>query len=91
MNTGILEKMDPATVSRTTHLVHVLRTMQVHNKLVNVPSSESATPEVENTRAAYPHIFAVGDVADAFGAIAAGHNAYSQVRNCTSQSAMNNY
>lgn len=27
----------------------------------------------------YPNIFAIGDAADAFGAIPAGHNAYSQV------------
>jgi len=80
VNTGILEKMDPATVSKTTRLVHVLRTMQVHNTLVNVPSLETEASEVECTAAAYPNIFAVGDVADAFGAIAAGHNACSQVR-----------
>jgi NADPH-dependent 2,4-dienoyl-CoA reductase/sulfur reductase-like enzyme len=26
----------------------------------------------------YPHIFAIGDAADAFGAVPAGHNAYAQ-------------
>lgn len=28
----------------------------------------------------YPHLFAVGDAADTFGAINAGHTAYAQVR-----------
>ena len=31
----------------------------------------------------YSHVFAVGDVADAFGAIKAGHTAYWQVRLCS--------
>ncbi|KAF8196976.1 hypothetical protein BJ912DRAFT_954358, partial [Pholiota molesta] len=35
--------------------------------------SEAAVPPTS-----YPHIFAIGDAADAFGAIPAGHNAYAQ-------------
>ncbi|ESK97088.1 amid-like nadh [Moniliophthora roreri MCA 2997] len=38
---------------------------------------EEPVEEVETTTP-YPHIFAVGDAADAFGAIAAGHTAYWQ-------------
>ncbi|KAF4582710.1 hypothetical protein EYR40_002634 [Pleurotus pulmonarius] len=67
-NTQIMEKMDPSTVDPSTHLIHVLRTLQV-----GVLKPEGP---VENTP--YPHIFAVGDAADAFGAIQAGHTAYAQ-------------
>ncbi len=69
-NTEIMGNMDPSTVDPSTHLVHVLRTLQV-----GVLKPEGT---VENTP--YPHIFAVGDAADAFGAIQAGHTAYAQVR-----------
>lgn len=84
--------MDPATVNETTHLAQVLRTMQldvsqvasasavienlqklsVHNK--STDGAERAPEEYTP----YPHIFAIGDAADAFGAIAAGHTAYAQ-------------
>lgn len=35
--------------------------------------------EGEPTWTPYPHVFVIGDAADAFGAIQAGHNAYYQV------------
>ena len=38
----------------------------------SAPANEERSP--------YPHIFAIGDAADAFGAINAGHTAYYQVR-----------
>ncbi|KAG2002423.1 Fer8 [Coprinopsis cinerea AmutBmut pab1-1] len=97
-NSGLIEAMDPSTVSPSTKLVRVYRTMQISTEPVNevesdlasevkdklkvseessTPSSESTTSESKKTPA-YPHIFAIGDVADAFGAIAAGHNAYAQ-------------
>ncbi len=34
----------------------------------------------EHLHVVYPHMFAIGDAADSFGAINAGHNAYFQVR-----------
>ncbi|KAJ7666838.1 hypothetical protein DFH06DRAFT_252174 [Mycena polygramma] len=37
-----------------------------------------AVDDSESTHTPYPHIFVVGDAADAFGAIPAGHNAYYQ-------------
>ncbi|KAJ7607785.1 hypothetical protein DFH06DRAFT_1111764 [Mycena polygramma] len=37
-----------------------------------------AVDDSEPTHTPYPHIFVVGDAADAFGAIPAGHNAYYQ-------------
>ncbi|KAJ7760896.1 hypothetical protein DFH07DRAFT_771684 [Mycena maculata] len=40
-------------------------------------SDESAATDLEEATS-YPHIFVVGDAADAFGAIPAGHNAYYQ-------------
>ena len=41
-------------------------------------SAEAAVPKAEDSAPAYPNIFAIGDAADAFGAIPAGHNAYAQ-------------
>lgn len=41
---------------------------------------DSSAPKADTKPSVvYPHIFAIGDAADAFGAIAAGHNAYAQV------------
>lgn len=46
-------------------------------------SDETLTPSlmerVEEEYTPYPHIFAIGDAADSFGAINAGHTAYYQV------------
>ncbi|KAF7334733.1 Apoptosis-inducing factor B [Mycena sanguinolenta] len=40
--------------------------------------TESGKTERERETTPYPHIFVIGDAADAFGAIPAGHNAYYQ-------------
>ncbi|KAF7358536.1 Apoptosis-inducing factor B [Mycena venus] len=40
-------------------------------------SAADAEPDTEAT-SPYPHVFVIGDAADAFGAIPAGHNAYFQ-------------
>ncbi|KAG6860328.1 hypothetical protein C0995_012635 [Termitomyces sp. Mi166 len=49
-----------------------------------IPTAEEEEEPIEelfeDTYTPYPHIFVVGDAADAFGAIPAGHNAYYQVR-----------
>ncbi|OBZ73235.1 Apoptosis-inducing factor B [Grifola frondosa] len=86
-NTELLASFIPdAIVSEgpSKGMVHVKRTMQV---AVPVPESEQAllTPESADEaeedptlRVPYPHVFAIGDAADAFGAINAGHNAYFQ-------------
>ncbi|GLB42577.1 putative pyridine nucleotide-disulphide oxidoreductase [Lyophyllum shimeji] len=44
------------------------------------PSTAAAPPTTEDPEedTPYPHIFVIGDAADAFGAIPAGHNAYYQ-------------
>lgn len=60
----MLVEMDPSTVNEH-GLARVLRTMQLYS------ANAKDTP--------YPHIFAIGDAADAFGAIPAGHNAFAQV------------
>ncbi|PPQ85979.1 hypothetical protein CVT25_001678 [Psilocybe cyanescens] len=90
-NTGLLKAMDPTTVSDSTGLVHVLKTMQIYSPTQNITGEESSSLvdaldklSVDAEKAlgpmatSYPHIFAIGDAADAFGAIPAGHNAYSQ-------------
>lgn len=43
------------------------------------PFSEVSEPMQGDGETSYPHIFVVGDAADAFGAINAGHTAYYQV------------
>ncbi|KAF9073475.1 hypothetical protein BDP27DRAFT_1215895, partial [Rhodocollybia butyracea] len=70
-NTHFLSAMDPSCVNPHDGLVHVLRTMQL--------GSESESESEDRTETTpYPNIFVVGDVADAFGAIPAGHTAYYQ-------------
>ncbi|KAF8881689.1 hypothetical protein CPB84DRAFT_1838278 [Gymnopilus junonius] len=69
-NTDLLKKMDPLTVGQDGGLARVLRTMQLY--------SPPRTDKQVETDTAYPHIFAIGDAADAFGAIPAGHTAYAQ-------------
>ncbi|KAK0492526.1 hypothetical protein EDD18DRAFT_1410347 [Armillaria luteobubalina] len=89
-NTALLKGMDPKTVDAQTGLARVLRTLQLSDQemdpdtlpaaLAKVSLDESADPaqDREKITTHYPHIFAIGDAADAFGAINAGHNAYYQ-------------
>jgi hypothetical protein len=75
--------MDPSTINSTSGQAYVQRTMQLSN--VPVPFGEPASPEAASFKtpseaSPYPNIFVVGDSADAFGAIQAGHTAYYQVR-----------
>ena len=86
-NTAILAAMDPATINPANKQAYVQRTMQLTTAPAeaqlasavdaSLSLKESSRPKaVPNT---YSNIFVVGDAADAFGAIAAGHNAYYQV------------
>ncbi|KAF8151450.1 hypothetical protein B0H34DRAFT_727629 [Crassisporium funariophilum] len=90
-NSGLLKAMDPSTVNETNKLARVLKTLQLCNFVVSDDDASAITsaleslaetakeiPEKPKSCTPYPHIFAIGDVADAFGAIPAGHNAYSQ-------------
>lgn len=79
-NTQILSAFDPATVNPTDSLVHVLQTLQVGIlPSTSTSSAEKITQEEDTAETTpYPNLFAIGDAADAFGAIAAGHNAYYQ-------------
>jgi len=71
--------MDPSTVNPDNGLAHVLTTMQLA-PILPVSSDVSASSIRPSQRTPYPHIFAVGDAADAFGAIAAGHTADFQAK-----------
>lgn len=86
-NTGILRDFAPETVDEATGYAKVNRALQ----LVTVPVAKSDAEEVADKlneldldksltvqKSLYPHIFVIGDAADGFGAIKAGHNAYSQ-------------
>ncbi|KAG6837053.1 hypothetical protein H0H93_015624 [Arthromyces matolae] len=92
-NTSLLKELDPATVNPGDSLAHVLRTMQLGvlptsssdedlnaamNKLALSNTVTTSDRNESSDATPYPHIFVVGDAADAFGAIAAGHNAYYQ-------------
>ncbi|KAF8990972.1 hypothetical protein BDQ17DRAFT_1371248 [Cyathus striatus] len=69
-NTDLLKDMDPTTVGES-KLAKVLRTLQLS---AIIPSKEG---EEEETTP-YPHIFVIGDAADAFGAHQAGKVANAQ-------------
>ncbi|KAJ7648061.1 hypothetical protein FB45DRAFT_1052428 [Roridomyces roridus] len=89
-NTSLLSAMDAQCVDEKTGLARVLRTMQLAvgakeeedlsgslEKLV-LHGGDVFEDEDDMDTTPYPHIFVVGDAADAFGAIPAGHNAYHQ-------------
>jgi len=63
--------MDPSTINPSNKMAYVQRTMQLSSGPVTGSSSKPSP---------YSNIFVVGDAADAFGAIAAGHTAFYQVR-----------
>ncbi|KAK0477886.1 hypothetical protein IW261DRAFT_1484350 [Armillaria novae-zelandiae] len=89
-NTALLKDMDANTVDMQTGLARVLRTLQLSNletdpdtlpaALAKISLDGSADPQqdIATVETHYPHIFAIGDAADAFGALKAGHNAYFQ-------------
>lgn len=67
-NTHFIRDMAPSTINPSNNLVYVRRTLQ----LADPPEYEDEDPLVTH----YPHIFVVGDAADAFGALKAGHTAW---------------
>ncbi|KAG1896746.1 uncharacterized protein F5891DRAFT_958167 [Suillus fuscotomentosus] len=78
-NTGLLRNMDPRTVSPDTGLAHVLRTMQLCVPPPSIEPLEFQTDDIlQCQKTLYPNIFVVGDAADAFDAIKAGHTSYYQ-------------
>ncbi|KAJ4465078.1 hypothetical protein J3R30DRAFT_3317514 [Lentinula aciculospora] len=72
-NTYFLSEMDKRCINPHDNLAHVLRTMQLG--ILSVPCDAE---ESETEITPYPNIFVIGDAADAFGAIPAGHAAYYQ-------------
>jgi len=82
-NTGLLAAMDPDTVLSDSKMARVLPTMQLDTSPFGVDGEAGGPVDDEEegvmeTETRYPHIFAIGDCADAFGAINAGHTAYYQ-------------
>lgn len=67
-NTHFIRGMAPSSINPANNLVYVRRTMQ----LSDPPEYEDEDPMVTHN----PHIFVVGDAADAFGALKAGHTAW---------------
>jgi hypothetical protein len=51
---------------------------QETHEAVSLDDEEEPTPQIKEEETPYPHIFAIGDAADAFGALPAGHNAWAQ-------------
>ncbi|KAF8333033.1 uncharacterized protein EI90DRAFT_2971147 [Cantharellus anzutake] len=70
-NTSLLSKIAPHSINPRTGLVTVLRSMQIGY-------FERPTPPPIHLSSPYPHIFVIGDAADAFGALNAGHTAWTQ-------------
>ncbi|KAG6812578.1 hypothetical protein H0H92_002046 [Tricholoma furcatifolium] len=88
-NTNLLKEFDSATVNPSNSLAHVLRTLQLgvlRSSEASVDDLDTALKQISISMpieepleaTPYPHIFVVGDAADAFSAIPAGHNAYYQ-------------
>ncbi|CAE6461117.1 unnamed protein product [Rhizoctonia solani] len=72
-NTALMRGLAPQAVDDNTGLIKVLRTMQV-----SLPDSTFVAQGTSNKGTTMPHIYAIGDAADAFGAIKAGHTAHWQ-------------
>ncbi|KAF8758419.1 Kynurenine 3-monooxygenase [Rhizoctonia solani] len=66
-NTSLLSNVSSSSVDPRTGLVSVLRSLQLG------PGSGSTSAQ-----SPLPHIFVIGDAADAFGALNAGHTAWTQ-------------
>ncbi|KAF9530778.1 hypothetical protein CPB83DRAFT_850293 [Crepidotus variabilis] len=78
-NTSILQAMDSSVINEENRRVNVLRTLQINPVHVSCgPNGQKVLPNRERGATPYPYIFAIGDAADAFGAIMAGHTAYYQ-------------
>lgn len=67
--------MDPSTINKFNDRIQVLRTLQIDTAPRSSPHCNRC---MDSHSPQYPHIFAIGDAADAFGAIMAGHTAYFQ-------------
>ncbi|CCO35158.1 Apoptosis-inducing factor 2 [Rhizoctonia solani AG-1 IB] len=74
-NTSLMHSFAPRAIDERTGMIKVIRTMQV-----DVSDSQFVVQDgsTDKTGAILPHIYAIGDAADAFGAIKAGHTAHWQ-------------
>ncbi|TFK45782.1 FAD/NAD(P)-binding domain-containing protein [Heliocybe sulcata] len=92
-NTGLMADLLPDAIvpsGENKGLIRVRRTLQVAVPRRLLPLDDALTLDTTTSQAvtsrlandgletAYPHVFAIGDAADAFGAIKAGHNAHWQ-------------
>ncbi|KAG8817303.1 hypothetical protein FRC17_011291 [Serendipita sp. 399] len=79
-NSRIISKgLGRDVVNPTNGCVRVLRTLQVTNNPVDTSApNEDVNSLIPASESPFPNIFAIGDVADAYGAIKAGHTAYHQ-------------
>ena len=57
----------------------VQENVEVDGEYEEVEEEEEIPNDDAHLTVPYPHIFAIGDAADAYGAIKAGHTAYYQV------------
>ena len=77
-NVDILSRgLGESCVNPENGLVRVLRTLQVDTFQAK-PIQEGVDHDQSPEKLPFPHIFAIGDSADAFDAIKAGHTAYYQ-------------
>jgi len=80
-NSSMLQEILPEAIvpdGPNKGLIRVKRTMQVAVPRQNEWTSSDTTEDDAHYDVPYPNLFAIGDVADAFGAIKAGHTAYRQ-------------
>ncbi|CAE6447076.1 unnamed protein product [Rhizoctonia solani] len=73
-NTALVRDLAPQAIDTKTGLVKVLQTMQIDSPNSRFVAQDGTSGGQTNI----PHIYAIGDAADAFGAIKAGHTAYQQ-------------
>ncbi|KAF8716648.1 Pyridine nucleotide-disulfide oxidoreductase, partial [Rhizoctonia solani] len=75
-NTYLMRSLAPHAIDDQTGMIKILRTMQV-----DLPPKSRFVAQDGGTnapRTELPHVYAIGDAADAFGAIKAGHTAHWQ-------------
>ncbi|ELU40216.1 pyridine nucleotide-disulfide oxidoreductase domain-containing protein [Rhizoctonia solani AG-1 IA] len=86
-NTSLMRSLAPRAIDDQTGMIKVTRTMQVDlppKSRFIVRDGSTNAPRTE-----LPHVYAIGDAADAFGVIKAGHTAHWQKYNQAEVAAKN--
>lgn len=78
-NTSLIAAFDRDAVRGGTGLAKVKRTMQLYSSQTKLGQKDELEENTGTEEKVYENVFVIGDSADSFGAIKAGHEARDQV------------